>query len=73
MLELTYEYVDSNGDGLTIEGNPGGSQSIEFDTKKDLKAGRKYYLQMTFSRSAITIAIIESGAWEDKDVEIEFE
>lgn len=72
-LEVEYQYVDSNGNTLTIEDKTGGSQSIDFDTKKDLKAGRKYYLQMTFSRSAITIAIIESGAWEDKDVEIEFE
>lgn len=60
---ITYSYSDSNSD----------EDPQTFNVGRDMKAGRKYYLQMTFSADAITIAIIESGEWTDKDVDIEFE
>lgn len=60
---ITYSYSSSNSD----------EDPKAFNVGRDMKAGRKYYLQMTFSAGAITIAIIESGEWTDKDVDIEFE
>lgn len=52
---------------------PDAEKSKTFDLGTDLKEGRKYFLQLTFSKNAITIAIIESANWIDKDVDIEFE
>lgn len=60
---ITYSYSDKNSD----------EEPQTFNVGRDMKVGRKYYLQMTFSAGAITIAIIESGEWTDKDVDIEFE
>ena len=60
---ITYSYSDKNSD----------EEPQTFNVGRDMKAGRKYYLQMTFSAGAITIAIIESGEWTDKDVDIKFE
>lgn len=52
---------------------PNDQKTKEFDLETDLKEGRKYFLQLTFSKNAITIAIIESANWIDKNVDIEFE
>ncbi len=65
----TDDYLQGN---ITY-GYNNSDDSKGFNVGRDMKAGRKYYLQMTFSAGAITIAIIESGEWTDKDVEIEFE
>jgi hypothetical protein len=38
-----------------------------------LKEGSRYYLQMTFTSSAVSISIITSDEWDDIKVDYEFE
>ena len=75
-IMFTYQFVKKDGTSLTIKvGNENIStvtQTLPFTTGKNMVAGRKYNFQMTFSRTIITIAVIESGEWTDKDVDIEF-
>ena len=75
-ITFTYQFVKKDGTSLTIKvGNENIStvtQTLPFTTGKNMVAGRKYNFQMTFSRTIITIAVIESGEWTDKDVDIEF-
>lgn len=75
-ITFTYRFVKKDGTPLTIQvGNENIStvtQTLPFTTGKNMVAGRKYNFRMTFSRTIITIAVIESGEWTDKDVDIEF-
>lgn len=48
-------------------------EPVDFSSDKDLDPGKRYTFLVTFSDSAIRIVIIESGDWEDNDVDIEFE
>ena len=58
-----------------IEGNMINSKTFttDFDLGKSLLAGRKYYFLINFSTTSVSIAIVDSGEWTDKNIEIEFE
>ena len=59
---------------LTDEnGNEVFEQTIETPFKQPLKEGSRYYLQMTFTSSAVSISIITSDEWDDIKVDYEFE
>ena len=49
------------------------TQIIETPFKQPLKEGSRYYLQMTFTSSAVSISIITSDEWDDIKVDYEFE
>ena len=50
-----------------------GTISTNFTSNIEFKAGRLYQLYINFVGSGITIALIEAGAWDVKDVEHKFE
>lgn len=61
------EYVtDTNGSEVF-------TQTIETPFKQPLKEGSRYYLQITFTSSAVSISIITSDEWDDIKVDYEFE
>lgn len=63
-----------NGEYLTDEnGNDVFTQTIETPFNQPLKEGSRYYLQMTFTSSAVSISIITSDEWDDIKVDYEFE
>ena len=70
---IEYDYVDGNNSSLGLVTNPTVDKEISFRFPKDLKSGRRYYILLNFSRSAVTIAFVESDEWKDKEVEYEFE
>ena len=77
-LEVTtvvkYKKRRPNGDYLTDEnGSDVFTQTIETPFKQPLKEGSRYYLQMTFTSSAVSISIITSDEWDDIPVDYEFE
>lgn len=74
-VTFTFDYVDANGNKITIAdvAEQPGIRTLPFDLGKSIVAGRKYALLMNFSRTSVTIAIVESGEWTDKDIDIEFE
>ncbi len=63
-----------NGEYLTdTNGSEVFTQTIETPFKQPLKEGSRYYLQMTFTSSAVSISIITSDEWDDIKVDYEFE
>lgn len=77
-LEVTtvvkYKKRRPNGEYLTDEnGDDVFTQTIETPFKQPLKEGSRYYLQMTFTSSAVSISIITSDEWDDIKVDYEFE
>jgi hypothetical protein len=63
-----------NGEYLTdTNGTEVFTQTIETPFKQPLKEGSRYYLQMTFTSSAVSISIITSDEWDDIKVDYEFE
>ncbi len=62
-----------NGEYLTENGSDVFTQTIETPFKQPLKEGSRYYLQMTFTSSAVSISIITSDEWDDIPVHYEFE
>lgn len=76
-VTVLFQYVDENGQPLEyIDGISVGdiSKTKEFTIDKPMLPGRKYSLQLNFSRSSITIGVVESNEWtEDINVEHEFE
>ena len=50
-----------------------GTISTNFTSNIEFKAGRLYQLYINYVGSGITIALIEAGAWDVKDVEHKFE
>ena len=50
-----------------------GTISTEFSSNIEFKAGTLYQLYINYVGSGITIALIEAGAWEVKDVEHNFD
>lgn len=49
------------------------TQEITTPFNQPLKEGSRYYLQMTFTSSAVSISIITSDEWDDIKVDYEFE
>ena len=71
---VSYKKRRPNGDYLTDdEGNDIFTQTIETPFNQPLKEGSRYYLQMTFTSSAVSISIITSDEWDDIKVDYEFE
>ena len=64
-----------NGDYLIDpdDGDDVFTQTIETPFKQPLKEGSRYYLQITFTSSAVSISIITSDEWDDIKVDYEFE
>jgi hypothetical protein len=63
-----------NGEYLTDDkGNTVFTKTIETPFKQPLREGSRYYLQMTFTSSAVSISIITSDEWDDIKVDYEFE
>ena len=69
-LKFTYQYV-SGDDNITLQEDKEKTQDFYID--KDLKQGRRYFVQINFSNSGVTIAIIESEEWDDKNIYHDFE
>ena len=70
---VSYKKRRPNGEYLTDEGNDVFTQTIETPFNQSLKEGSRYYLQMTFTSSAVSISIITSDEWDDIKVDYEFE
>lgn len=71
---VSYKKRRPNGDYLTDEnGNEVFTQTILTPFNQPLKEGSRYYLQMTFTSSAVSISIITSDEWDDIKVDYEFE
>ena len=71
---VSYKKRRPNGEYLTYdEGNDVFTQTIETPFNQPLKEGSRYYLQMTFTSSAVSISIITSDEWDDISVDYEFE
>lgn len=63
-----------NGEYLTdTNGSEVFTQTIVTPFKQPLKEGSRYYLQITFTSSAVSISIITSDEWDDIKVDYEFE
>jgi hypothetical protein len=76
-LEVTttvkYKKRRPNGEFISEGGSDVFTQTIETPFKQPLKEGSRYYLQMTFTSSAVSISIITSDEWDDISVDYEFE
>ena len=76
-LEVTtvvkYKKRRPNGEYIKEGGNEVFTQAIETPFNQPLKEGSRYYLQMTFTSSAVSISIITSDEWDDISVDYEFE
>ena len=76
-LEVTttvkYKKRRPNGEFISENGSDVFTQTIETPFKQPLKEGSRYYLQMTFTSSAVSISIITSDEWDDIKVDYEFE
>jgi hypothetical protein len=76
-LEVTtvvkYKKRRPNGAFISENGSDVFTQTIETPFKQPLKEGSRYYLQMTFTSSAVSISIITSDEWDDIKVDYEFE
>lgn len=70
---VSYKKRRSNGEYLTENGDDVFTQTITTPFKQSLKEGSRYYLQMTFTSSAVSISIITSDEWDDISVDYEFE
>ena len=72
---VSYKKRRPNGEFLIDEedGDTVFTQTIETPFNQPLKEGSRYYLQMTFTSSAVSISIITSDEWDDIPVDYEFE
>lgn len=76
-LEVTtvvkYKKRRPNGEYIKEVDSEVFTQTIETPFNQPLKEGSRYYLQMTFTSSAVSISIITSDEWDDIPVDYEFE
>lgn len=70
---VSYKKRRPNGEYVTENGSDVFTQTIETPFNQPLKEGSRYYLQMTFTSSAVSISIITSDEWDDIPVDYEFE
>ncbi|MBR5808285.1 MAG: fimbrillin family protein [Alistipes sp.] len=70
---VSYKKRRPNGKYLTENGSDVFTQTIETPFKQALKEGSRYYLQMTFTSSAVSISILTSAEWDDIKVDYEFD
>lgn len=78
-ITFTLNYSNSNGDNLNnnkelknAKVQP-GAHTHTFNIGRDVLAGRKHIIQLTFTRDAVTVQSIPPGEWEDKIIDTEFE
>ncbi len=80
-VTFKYSYVDEHGNPIEFDKADGSGKEMVVDVydsktvslEKDLGAGRRYYIQMSFSRSNVTIAIVETNTWSEKSITHTFE
>lgn len=72
-LTGSISFIDKQGRTRPSNSIPNDNVNCQFSSSKDFEAGKKYTLIINFSDEAISIAIIESGDWTDKDQDIIFE
>ena len=76
-VTTTVKYKKRRPDNLGYltdsKGNNVFTQTIQTPFNQPLKEGSRYYLQMTFTSSAVSISIITSNEWDDIPVDYEFE
>ena len=68
------DYLEGTID-LTFK-NEGGSEvtkTEDLNMNCEILSGRRYYIQLTFTQDNVTIAIIQSEEWGDKNIDYEFE
>ena len=70
---VSYKKRRPNGEFVTENGSDVFTQIIPTPFNQPLKEGSRYYLQMTFTSSAVSISIITSDEWDDIPVDYEFE
>lgn len=70
---VKYKKRRPNGEFISEGGNVVFEQTVETPFNQPLKEGSRYYLQMTFTSSAVSISIITSDEWDDINVDYEFE
>lgn len=71
---VSYKIRRPNGEYIADEnGSTVHTKTIETPFNQPLKEGSRYYLQMTFTSSAVSISIITSDEWDDMPVNYEFE
>lgn len=71
---VKYRKIRPNGEYLTdVNGNDLFTETITTPFNQPLREGSRYYLQMTFTSSAVSISIITSEEWDDIKVDYEFE
>ena len=75
-VTTTVSYKKRRPNGQYIQDSDGDyvfdvTQTTPFN--QPLKEGSRYYLQMTFTSSAVSISIITSDEWDDIPVDYEFE
>lgn len=67
-------FTDKSGTLKTGKaGASGYDKSLEFDSDKDFEPGRKYLLIVNFANGMISVAIVESGDWEEENIIHTFE
>lgn len=75
-VSLSIQYVDKNGNPITVADavvTNGAVAPISFNVERDLLPGRRYVLQLTFTRDALTLQVIPPGEWVDNRVDVEFD
>ena len=75
-VSLSIQYVDKNGNPITVADaavTNGAVAPISFNIERDLLPGRRYVLQLTFTRDALTLQVIPPGEWVDNRVDVEFD
>lgn len=70
---VSYKKRRPNGEYLTENGSDVFTQTIRTPFKQALKEGSRYYLQITFTSSAVSISILTSEEWDDIKVDYEFD
>lgn len=73
-LQFSIKYYDKNDNDITNQiTHEGNNRTIDFNIGRDVLAGRRYTLQLTFTLNATTIEIVRSGDWIDYKSIIEFD
>lgn len=74
-VTFNLQYTDEDGNTINLSDAEivPGNHTHEFNIGRDIMPGRKHTIQLTFTRDAVTVTIVPSGDWIDKNVNIEFD
>lgn len=67
-VNVAYKTINDGTETGTV-----GAKDYDFTISRDLVAGYRYYIQLNFAAGDVTIAILESDMWTDKDINYDFE